>query len=514
MAKLSTKSWPKKTWEKKEIPPYIEKPFSPSPQQEDFFSWVKEGTGSCILEAVAGSGKTTTLVHSMKLMQGNVCALAFNKTIAEEIGSRVSTLSNISSSTCHSAGLSIWKDHHNSRIKVDSWKVTNLFRNLFTEENDSPFQKPVVELVSYAKQGAYSLEDMENYELWEALIDHYSVDTPEGDDESTIGMARELLLHSNRDLSTLDFDDMIYFPVLHNIKPATQYDWVLIDEAQDTNYSRRKLALLLLKSDGRLEAVGDRHQAIYGFTGASSNALDLIRSEVNATTLPLTVTYRCPQAVVEEARKYVPHITAHSGNSIGEVSHLLFPELFNAQAGDAILCRVNAPLVDLVYKFISKGIGAKVEGRAIGEGLRSLLTKHSTVTSFNVLNSRIDAFEEREVTKLEEKKFFTKAATLRDKIYCLRIIIQRAQSRNSNSTTPVSDVLSEIASIFGDNLSNCIILSSIHKAKGKEWNNVYYLTTPTPKRVSQDWELEQETNLTYVAITRAMKKLFFVEYQK
>jgi len=517
MAKISTKSWPKKSWEKPAPrPEYVEKSFTPSPMQQDFFSWVQEGSGSAILEAVAGSGKTTTLIHATKLMKGSVFFGAFNKAIAEEIAHKTASNPLVTASTLHSAGYSIWKSHV-GKCKVDSWKVTNIFRELFTEEKEQEFLYAVKDLVSFAKQAATSLSGLNDASTWEQLcgdfIDRYSIAVPDNQDELAIEMSREVLLKSNSVKDVVDFDDMIYFPVLHGIRSVTQYDWVLIDEAQDTNYSRRKLSLLLLKSGGRLVAVGDRHQAIYGFTGANSDALDLIRQEVKAITLPLTVTYRCPYSVVEEARRYVGHITAYEANPVGQVRHLEQKDLFSStSAGDAILCRVNAPLVELVYKFIAKGIGAKVEGREIGTNLKTLLKKVPDFSSFRSFFHGLEVWGDKEVEKLTSKGHFVKARNLEDKLYCLNIIANRADSLNHNSGSPKEDILREIDNLFGDNLSGVVILSSIHKAKGREWKNVYYLTTPTRKNL-QDWELEQERNLAYVAITRSMANLYFVEYE-
>src|SRR5574343_111966 len=65
------------------------KKFLPSPQQSAFFDWIVNGTGSCILEAVAGAGKTTTLVHGLVLMSGRVFFGAFSKDIATEIERKV-----------------------------------------------------------------------------------------------------------------------------------------------------------------------------------------------------------------------------------------------------------------------------------------------------------------------------------------------------------------------------------------------------------------------------------------
>lgn len=511
MAKVSTKSWGNKgKWEKpapREA--YVEKPFTPSPMQQDFFSWVQEGSGSAILEAVAGSGKTTTLIHATKLMKGSVFFGAFNKAIAEEIAHKTASNPNVCASTLHSAGYSIWKNHV-GKCEVNSWKVTNIFRELFPAEEDQEFSYCVRDLVSFAKQAAFTERSAGEDYLWAEFIDRYSISTP--DDNQAIAMAQEVLRVSNAQRNILDFDDMIYFPVLHNVRSATQYDWVLIDEAQDTNYSRRKLSLLLLKEGGRLVAVGDRHQAIYGFTGANSDALDLIRQEVKAITLPLTVTYRCPQLVVEEARKYVSHITAFEANPVGKVAHLEQKDLFSASAGDVILCRVNAPLVELVYKFISKGIGAKVEGKEIGTNLKSLLSKIPEFSSWASFSLGLEVWGDKEVEKLEKKGHMVKARNLQDKLYCLNIILHRAESVDPRSSSPKQSILREIDSLFGDNLSGVVILSSIHKAKGREWKNVYYLTTPTRKNL-QDWELEQERNLAYVAITRSMENLYFVEYE-
>ena len=57
----------------------------------------------------------------------------------------------------------------------------------------------------------------------------------------------------------------------------------------------------------------------------------------------------------------------------------------------------------------------------------------------------------------------------------------------------------------------CVVLSSIHKAKGREWNRVYWLQTGPSKWARKEWELQQETNLCYVATTRAKSALYLVE---
>jgi len=65
--------------------------------------------------------------------------------------------------------------------------------------------------------------------------------------------------------------------------------------------------------------------------------------------------------------------------------------------------------------------------------------------------------------------------------------------------------------IFGDKTDKSMItLSSIHKSKGLEWHNVFLINTGISPYAKLDWEIGQEYNLLYVAITRAQKTLTYV----
>jgi superfamily I DNA/RNA helicase len=74
----------------------------------------------------------------------------------------------------------------------------------------------------------------------------------------------------------------------------------------------------------------------------------------------------------------------------------------------------------------------------------------------------------------------------------------------------VEDVTKFIDELFDDNVTGILTLSTIHKAKGREWEQVYWLnratTCPSPW-ARQDWQKEQEKNLCYVAATRAKHEL-------
>lgn len=499
------------------------KTFVPSPQQAAFFDWIQTGSGSCILEAVAGSGKTTTLIEALKLMKGTIFFGAYNKKIADEIKERAPNREGLFISTMHSAGFKAWRRVARN-VQLDENKMRNLFRecsNLHPEY--CKFESPTLSLVSYAKQaGLGVLRDGNDYAEWTKLVDHFNLDCGADDegndaDKLVISIARKLLQKSQAlDHTLIDYDDMIYAPLFHKVK-LYGHDWVLIDEAQDTNATRRALALGLLNRGGRLVAVGDRHQAIYGFTGADADALDKIKHAVNAVDMPLTVTYRCPKTVVAMAQQYVSHINAHESAPEGAVETLAEEVSLTTAVvpGNAILCRFNAPIINEVYKFIAAGIPAKVEGREIGNGLKVLASRWKRVSSYSNLLDKLEAYLDKQTAKWRAKEKESNVAAIEDKVNCLRVIIARVMKVDPAPRNVVERVCLEIDTIFGENVGKeCVLLSTIHKSKGREWNKVVWLQTGPSAHARAAWELEQEKNLCYVAVTRAKQTLVLATAKK
>jgi superfamily I DNA/RNA helicase len=497
----------------------------PSLQQAGFYDWVINGKGSCILEAVAGAGKTTTLIEALKLMTGKIFFGAYNKKIAEEIAGRAGMRNGLEVSTMHAAGMRAWRRVADKFCKVDGDKCRSIFRDMtFRQMDYGVLESPVIQLVSYAKQAAVGvISDQNDRSVWMQLITHFNVecfDEYRGIDntDTIIMLAKDLFMESaNACRKVIDFDDMIFAPLFFNVT-FDKYDWVLIDEAQDTNASRREMALRMMKDTSRLVAVGDRHQAIYGFTGADADALDKIGDAVNATRMPLTTTFRCPKAVVLYSQQWVNHIQAAETAPEGVVRTVEIAELQNeVKVGDAILCRFNAPLIKYVYQLIAAGIPARVEGREIGAGLKQLANRWK-VKSIDALITKLDDFLEREVKKFTEKEQPKRAQDVADKVECLRVIIDRVIAKGTITQPPQTAVIAEIDAIFGtndkDNLKPVVLLSSIHKSKGREWKKVVWLQTGPSGFAKQEWEVVQENNLCYVASTRAMHELVLIEIMK
>lgn len=487
-----------------------------SPQQQDFLNELKNGSSSLILAAVAGSGKTTTILAGVEMVDGQVALVAYNKAIAVELKERLEARNinfrKAQAGTAHSFGFSAIRKAFGN-VKVNEHKVADMVEAMIQNTTDplNSFKGVVVELVGLAKQRAIGVNtSIDNDDLWFDIVDHFGV-AIEGDYEVltfVVRAAQQALKRSNRVTAVVDFNDMVYLPLIHNLR-MWQFDVVMVDEAQDTNEARRLLYRKMLKVRGRMVAVGDPHQAIYGFTGADANSLQLIQDDYRAKLMPLSVTYRCPKAVVAFAQQWVSHIQAGETAPEGLVTQVGATALMEKGyllPTDAILCRNTAPLVKVAFMLIRNKIACKVEGRDIGNGLKKLAQRWK-ITTIAALSNKLDEYEAREIKKARDKKNEAKAQSIIDIVATLRVVMDEATLSGEKNIT---DVLARIDAIFESDVKGVVTLSTIHKSKGREWPRVFWLfreqTCPSPW-AKKDWELAQEDNLCYVAATRAQEVL-------
>lgn len=496
----------------------MSKPFIPSEQQQAVFDFVEHGTGNGILIAVAGAGKTTTMVEVAKRVQGRTFIGAYNTKMAKELKEKIAGLKGVFASTFHSAGFTALRRAYEERFKleVNGNKVSDILDALV--ENDptiEDYATTIGKVVSMAKQrGFYVKNCVPNPTAanWEDMAYHYDLldGLPEGADLARMIKGADWVLRkSSSDLDVIDFDDMVYMPLLKDCKFWT-YDLVIIDEAQDTNPTRREMAARMMWRKSRLIAVGDPHQAIFGFTGADNDSLEQIKARFKCATMHLTNSFRCPKRVVAEARKLVSHITSTEDAPDGEYVRLTYTDaLPHFKAGEAILCRYNKPLVELCFALIRDGKAAKIEGRNIGEGLLKLAGRWK-IKQLDALENRLDDYLTKEVAKALAKTQEDRADRITDQVETLKALIDRARGQGM---TTIAELKAMVEGMFGDDVSadrNSIVLCSAHKSKGLEWDTVYILDRDSymPSQfATQRWQLEQEVNLEYVAITRAKRRL-------
>lgn len=501
-----------------------------SPQQEVVRNFPRTHSGSAFAEAVAGAGKTTTAMFMIAETTGTVGVMAYNKSAAREFETKAAELglnfgNRVRFGTCHSFGFGAWRYVH-KQVKAGPEAAREK-----TDAMILKFQVPrtlqsfVPKLISLAKQRAIGLYGaITDEKLYYDIIEHFDLDH-EIEDEGLIKAGVQyavegLQWHKNMGPEIIDFDDMIWLPVVTGVRMFGN-DWIVGDEWQDANPARRALARKMLKPNGRALFIGDRHQAIYGFTGADNDSIDRTIKDFNCIELPMTVTFRCPRAVVARAQTVVKHIEAHESAPEGLVEQYDEAQFWKScqnehvglhQVNDAILCRNTKPLVATAFQLIKRGIPCHVEGRDIGAGLIKLIERFSSAKTMAALRDRMTAYKEQQMQKLIAKGKETQAQSIEDKVDTVLVI--------ADSCKTIDELKSKIQSMFqdaGGERKPTLTLSTVHKSKGREWQRVFLMGENIfmpSSYARQDWQLEQERNLQYVAYTRAKSELVLVDMER
>ncbi len=490
--------------------------FKPSPYQQAVFDLVADpNSGSLMVDAVAGSGKTTTIVRSLdRAPRGKIIMLAFNKSIASELSTRVPK--GVECRTCHSVGFGALRSYAGrKRLQVKgnkTWDILfNMKRNGDIEQKDvSMYGSFVAKLVGLAKHAGMGTDLCENTpDAWMALVEHHDVSLSSA--RADMGRALELcdrvLRHGNRNWSVVDFDDMLYLPILFGCT-FKRYDLIFVDEAQDTNLIQAAMLECMMTTRARIVFVGDPKQAIYGFRGADAAAMSRLATDFDCQSLPLSVSYRCAKSIVREAANYCENILFFEGAEEGNVDHV---QRYNADTfghTDAIVCRNTAPLVNMAYSLIGRGIGIRFLGREIGKGLVNLINKLDG-GNIDGLLMNLDAWECRETDKAKEKRQESKVQSIEDKASCLRVFIRNLPETRRTIQT----LINNIEDLFAEKDGQLLTLCTIHKSKGMEWHRVFLLDRDLmpSKWATRAWMREQEDNLAYVAITRAKSHLSYID---
>lgn len=470
--------------------------------QTSIFAFIETGTGNAIVEAVAGSGKSTTIIEGMKKVRGNSIFLAFNKAIADELKSK-----GVNARTFHSLVFSpVMRAKGAQNPTMD--KLRKLCRENMSRDDFTLYAPFAQKLVGLAKQQGVGFLTPDTMATYQAICNHHNIE-PESE-RADLGTGMEfaqLLLQWSNESDMVDFDDMLYWAVRDQIR-LPKFDFVFVDEAQDTNMIQREILKMIMGPSSRMIAVGDPAQAIYGFRGADAESLQNIASEFNAVTLPLSISYRCPTSVVKYAQQWVSHIQAAPNAPEGLVQHHeddWDPSMF--LPNDLVVCRKSAPLLQVAFKCIRANIPVQVLGKEIGDGLKALIDKMNA-KGLDQLTEKLQAYMMREVEKARKEDDESKMEAITDKVGCILFMIDglKEDRRDINSLKVGIDYL------FKDK-DKCVKLCTIHKSKGLEAERVFWLgRNECPAQwARRPWQQVEEVNLCYVAATRAKRELHCIE---
>jgi DNA helicase-2/ATP-dependent DNA helicase PcrA len=475
-----------------------------SSYQKNIFDFIANGTGDLLVQAVAGSGKTTTIIESLKFIpEGNdVLFLAFNKSNVDSLKTKV--MEGVEVKTLHSLGFQALMSL--GRRKVDENKIPNLVRENIKKYNipvklQNGFIYKIAKLVDYIRN---NFLEHKHEVIFDSCFMHGTLYT-----EEEIKCAIEILELSER-ASSVDFIDMIYLPVKFNLK-VKKFDYVYIDECQDLSKLQQLLFLKTKKVGARHIAVGDVNQAIYGFAGADVNSFNNLKNLPNTTILPLSVCYRCKNNIVDYVKPLVSEIESFSNLDEGIIRDGCISEL---TSGDLVLCRNTKPLFELSMLLFEDGKKSFIKGHEFGKEMVKMLVETKAI-----MKSAAKIKLEYSLVKLENRlRNFGIPDPSRTNVYKnLSEKIDIIVNVLFNYTTTVKQTIDIIEDLFSEKVeSNRVTLSTIHRSKGFESKRVFVLNRELmpSKQAVTDWEIQQEKNLEYVCYTRAMDELVFVTLPK
>ncbi len=490
--------------------------YKPSKYQQAIYDCVINTNKNIVVNATAGSGKTTVLEECSRLIKSTrPIFLAFNKKIVEELKTRISP--NIRCSTLHSFGMSSLINHYRTNFKVSQYK-TFVFANLVLKDHPEREKlskkdemiylytmKQIVDLIRL------NLINDTDKEAIKALCLYHDIDVTEQDISDVTEIFTYLHYYNsklNQKQNQIDFVDMIYLPSTNRDIEVDKFDTMFLDEVQDISIIQHKLIDKLLLPNSRSIVVGDSQQQIYEFIGASADSFKKFQNRPNTVTLPLSISYRCAKNIVLEAKKVYPEIEPFEFAEEGEVRNGFLSE---AEEGDFVICRNNRPLIKAFFQLVAIDKKATVVGKDIETGLLKFISKIKDLSKIDgCLKLRENlSFLESELKQqgIEKPQNHYKYINQLEKVLIIELI--------ANKLTYMFEVEKKIEEIFREDV-RAIKLMTIHGSKGLEADRVFVIEKFEGKNLipsihaHQPWQLTQERNLSFISLTRAKRELVIV----
>lgn len=488
--------------------------FDPTPEQAHILTTANATSAHLLISALAGCAKTTTLVLLAKSLRPRkpILSLAFNKRIALEMRERMP--GHVECSTLNALGHRAWGTKLDLRLTLAAEKQSDNLK-AYIDSQPKAAQRAlwddfgeIKRSIDTARTRALLPDEVGEHCISEGLA-NLSIET-------AVDLVRRLLAQSiaQAQEGRIDFLDQLYMPTLFGATyPA--YPYVFVDEAQDLSPLNHLMLRQIVPPSGRLIAVGDPHQSIYGFRGAVSNGMDTLRDDWSMTILPLSVTFRCPQALVRRAQRRVPHFRWAPSAPVGEIINLTSWEtradLAESETtegaftlwtpagvpdGAAIICRNNAPLFRVALTLLRARRGINLVGFDLGPQLLKVMRKLGALSMDSA--ESLAALEVWTAAQIKRRPS-TESAT-HDRAECIAVFLEGAPT--------LGEAILAAEDVFA--AKGPIQLLSGHKSKGLEWDTVYHLDpwrVPSRRAEPGTEDYEQELNIRYVIETRAKSRL-------
>ncbi|MER6047242.1 UvrD-helicase domain-containing protein [Streptomyces sp. NPDC001793] len=462
---------------------------TPTPEQDAIIE-ACAGGDNLVVEAGAGTGKTTTLKMAAGAMKGRGLYIAYNKAIAAE--AKASFPESVDCRTAHSLAYRTVGRLYGRRmsLRIPAWRTAELLRIV------EPLRVNKDLLLAPKSQARLASEAVDRFCHSAADdVQLHHIPRLEGTTfEEMEALRAEILPHARklwRETQAFDsphrFTHDYYLKLWALQKPKLRADYVLLDEAQDSN---PVVAQLIQAQSAQRIAVGDSSQSIYGWRGAT----DALATWPAKRRLRLTQSWRFGEAIASEANAWLAQLEDSirlRGNPHLD-SQVVTERLETPQA---VLCYTNAGAVNHAMQHLDAGRAPALVGG--GQQIRDLAEAAVDLRA-NRPVSHPDLIAFQSWGQLEE--FANTEGAGGD----LKSFVKLINDHGPDIVIKAVDCLA--AEDHAD-----VVLSTAHKAKGREWDTVLVAPDFTQPKPGKDDLLDPPTHekamLGYVTVTRAKQVL-------
>ena len=445
------------------------------------------------IKAFAGSGKTSTLVAIAKELQGRGLYLAYNKAIQADAVKKFP--SNVDCKTAHSiayrAKFYQIKDRVRTLSIFDMTRYMDIKRIYCYEENDIAFFTLKLLRVFVNSDRNKIDEQFRHSRIFEE-IEGRGVEETNAIINYVINKAAEYWERCTERGSTIPMEHDFYLKMYQLANPdlSSTYDYILFDECQDAN---PVLLDILLQQRCQKIYVGDEHQQVYSWRG-SINSFAKLGGEV----CYLSRSFRFGNEISRLANIIITakNETQLLCGSASIESRLVVNKL---TAPFTVLCRTNARIIEKILTFRKQKlhvVGGVNEILNLAKSGYALFTGNKD----RVSHSKLKYFKSWDAMLRFNHKYQDPDITF------LAKLIKKHKRSFKNIIKQI-----EYACYVEDSIAE-VILSTIHKSKGREWDNVILeddfiiFTNEVPLEAILVYEIE-ELNLIYVGVTRTKANL-------
>lgn len=453
-----------------------------------------------VLDACAGSGKTTTARQMCEAIDGRVLYLVYNS--AASADAKKSFPRNAKVSTTSALAWAKYPEYQDrmrpgsARVRAkDTAALVGLTQPLPIGSN---IQLSPVTIASWALETIEKFCYSADPKITEKHVPNGLALGIDGLQEDYIksvvaGWATKIWTDAIKVESKHRFTFDYAFKLMVISPPNLGYDTVIIDEAQDSNDAT--LHLLRAQIDSQLIAVGDPAQQLYKWRGASD-----IMGKFTGERLQLSKSFRFGERIADEAMKWLEH----TGTGITVVGNESMDSVVTDEPienPDAILCRNNATVMGNAIQGIEDGKRVAIVGGV--ESLRNL-----AFAAQDLMNGKKTSYPELAAfADWGEVMEFTNEPGGGD----LKALVALV---NEHKPWGILDACKQIVP---EKSKPDLVVSTAHKSKGREWMNVTIgedfkepqeVEDPITHQTSPGPILKEEAMLHYVTATRARKVLY------